>query len=120
MEKRVSYLPLAALLLAILAGAALFMKMSKPARSTEQIMGDARSALHRRQPAEAHRLAAQILEKTPQALLVAGQAAVDLEKYDEALQFYDRLAGQDVPEAVEGCLSAGEILLKKLRRFAEA
>ena len=81
-----------------------------------RLLQAAAAALTGDQPAEAERLAGQVLTQSPrstQALLIAGQAATRLQRSPEALAYFLRVADDGGPEAAQALLGAGQRYLKE-------
>lgn len=90
--------------------------------SAEELARQARLALERGDPEQAHRIALQAVSRGPrstQALVAAGSAAAQLGRNDEALDYFRRIEDSAHRDAITGFGAAADLLVQA-GRLSEA
>ena len=97
---------------ALAAASACYLYSQSP--PPEQLLAQAREGLAAKDFAAVESLSRRVLSRQPQstpALLLAGEAATKLGRFQDALAYYERIPADSGPEAALGYAAAGEILL---------
>ncbi len=92
-------------------------------KSAEQLLTQAQAAYAQGQYAEAEQLALRVASDSPQspdALLVAGQAAIKQRRAADAVGYFDRIRDDGSDVALEAHFLAGDMLLNALYRLSDA
>ena len=96
----------------VLVGVAAFWMFSNSFASRNEILKQARTALANGDATQAQKLAAGLLESEPnlvQALLIAGEACVNLKEPNKALNYYSRLPSDESKAVLDGKFQAARI-----------
>ncbi len=100
-----------------------FFFFPRPSSNLQELTNQAQSAYAASRFDDALRLAQDVLKTEPEhslALLLAGRSLVQMNRFDEALSYLDRVPRTDPGVFSQAQISAGELLLLDKRSLSEA